>query len=210
MVFAEEASVIGAFAPVYASIVTAWNAAAAPPAMRWVGDSPRVTRVYDVLLGTRTRVAQPIKVDDPSLSEDEAAQIIAQHVHSQLAALSLVPGAWHPTRVIMYNPAINGPMSFWQSGDAARTRTFDTPPGPTNALDTPENPVGPNDQRLRPMTPGESLDDFLRRNTGIGTPPWLWIALAAAGLWYFGGFVKSAGNLLESATEPTPRKPKKA
>lgn len=180
LVSGEELSQLDATSPAAERINSAMRDAEAPPQFTWVGPEPRITRTWDPLAGTRTRVAQPAKVDDPSLDEQSAREVIQNRVYEHLEGIQ----AFRTWRVYVtpYNPAVSGPLSFWQSGQAAVTPTAHDPPSAVSTAPL-DNPVGPTTPQTRPQTASESLEDFLNRvGRGVGNFPWGKVALAGGAL----------------------------
>lgn len=162
MAYSEEASALGdAAAPTAEMINGAFRDVNDPPFLRFVGPGPRITRVSQVLLGTVTRVAQPIKVDDPALDEESARQIVARRLYEKLEALQVLR-SWRQVQVTPYNERVSGPLAFWESGQATRSATINESPTVISTAPS-ENPVGPNDPALRPPSIGEDIEEWARR-----------------------------------------------
>lgn len=124
------------------------------PAMptRWVGPMPRVVRRGSNLAAAQEMdVAWPLLLEPQAGASDTAVAAAQQNrkaiIERQLARISGSPddpaGGWSGVSLVPYAEAVHGPLSWWQSGYAGRTRTFERPPAATEA-DTQENPQGPD------------------------------------------------------------------
>lgn len=148
-ILAEERSITDANAPTWAQILTAFRRArldvGADPG-DWIGPAPRVTRT--AVLGERfaTRAAWlygwpsrgPWQITAP---QPELARALTARVDAELRAVS---SGWAPTVALEYSEQINGPLTWWQSGDAAQTRTRDAFPLGASRLLPDQNPLGPD------------------------------------------------------------------
>lgn len=212
MVEAEETSILDAVtAPTYEEIAGAFRDANDPPAIQFIGPGPRVTRVWNLLRGTITRAAQPVKIDDPSLSEDEARQIVAQRLLARLEAIQL-GRSWNTPQVAPYVPAISGPLAFWQGGDAIRSTTMNDAPSVFSTTPS-ENPVGPNNPALRPLSIGEDLAEYARRvgAAASGLMPVLYLAAGLLAMVYVApAAFRLTGAVVDVGADATPRKRKAA
>lgn len=142
-----------------ASAIQAALASVQIPAAQWVGPRPRITRksIMGALYSWLTTVTNVMAFEGPYSEQGaiDAARLAAQHVNAALARIS---NDWSPVTVTAYREAINGPLSWWQSGQASVTRTqndFLTGLGRT-APD--ENPIGPDSPMARPPTIGEQIN----------------------------------------------------
>lgn len=77
-----------------------------------------------------------------------------------------------------YQSSLNGPLSWWSTGQAARTRTRFAAPGALGLTDAVENPVGPDSAALRPNVP---LDFSLGNTAKILVP----VVIGGLVLWSF-------------------------
>ena len=197
LVSAQNTAISGdAGAPDTDFIYSAFSSTNDLPVIRFVGPAPRITRTWYLVRGTITRAVQPVKVDDPSLSEDEAKQIVAHRLLANLTdnagSVGRFVSGWNTPEVVPYNQAISGPISAWISGAASRSQTVNDPP---SALSTgpADNPYGPNDPGLRPQSPGESLEDYTRHvgNAAKQLMPVLYLAAGALALAYVAPFLLS-------------------
>jgi hypothetical protein len=134
----------------------------------WVG-SPRITRQANLSLSTgrTTHVAWLFQYPESPVTESTVQQCIKAVVDLQLALL----GDWQPSQILSYNPATNGSVDWWASGQAAATHT-------QNAFDlnqqfggtsTIENPTGP--QLATP--PGNLTPPGLPSLDSIKTVAWI-------------------------------------
>ncbi len=91
-------------------------------------------------------------------------------VESQLTdALHGIDAAWQVSST-NYSGAINGDLTWWSSGQAARTRTRFAAPGVFGVAAAVENPVGPDSAALRPATVTETIAEG-GRNVFRGAAP---------------------------------------
>lgn len=117
---------------------------------RWLGPAPRVTRRNDIGEGRfLTTFAWPIDIRAENEIEYNRAAI-----GSGLAEES---PDWSSVTITPYSDLLNGPESFWTSGDANRTRTRDDWSFVLDRTNPPENPVGPADPAVRNPTLGEHV-----------------------------------------------------
>lgn len=115
-----------------------------PVPTRWVGPAPRIVR-----RGTEASAAQETDVAWPLLLEPVAgttdAQVAAAQQNRKVLierALAALSEGWSGATITAYTDALNGPLTWWQSGSSARTRTTDRFPAVTE-IDAQENPQGP-------------------------------------------------------------------
>jgi hypothetical protein len=124
------------------------------PAMptRWIGPMPRVVRRgSDLAARQEMDVAWPLLLE-PQAGFSDASVAAAQQnrkllIERQIARISGSPdepaGGWSGVSLVPYAEAVHGPLSWWQSGYAGRTRTFERQPTATE-VDMQENPQGPD------------------------------------------------------------------
>lgn len=156
----------------------------------WVGPGPRVTRAVADPCAVRTTVAWVVQYNDPpqGISSQqwmlEVIRPIRERLRRTLETAQVVGGEWLMTEATPYNPALNGPISFWQSGEAANTRT-------RNGVDTggqEENRVGPDNAPQ--FQERNTLGDFFKTNA-----PWLvgaGVVVAGAAVLYIGVRISKA------------------
>lgn len=128
----------------------------------------------------RTTFAWPIDIagsNETELAYNRAAIQVAL----QAASPSGI-AAWSQVSLTPYNEALNGPESFWTSGNAARTRTRDDWSTTTDRLLAPDNPIGPDDPSARNPTPGETLDRGTQQIVSVATG--LAVAIGLVGIVY--------------------------
>lgn len=176
LVVTEETSALITSAPAAAAIASALRAARMGPRPDdgdWIGPAPRVTRVAELgaVRGFRTRVAWLYGWpaggpwdERPALAE--LRRLLAERVASKLGELS---GTWRAPEAVAYSAALNGPVRWWETGAAARTRTAQEFPTGAGRLDPVETPDGPDAGR-HPSTVGETIDRTRRRlrRSGVG------------------------------------------
>lgn len=121
------------------------------PGGRWAGPA-RITRTSHLTEAARVRVAAlyvwgepPYDLRAPLRGIDTPADVLRRRVQEELPIVPL--GVWGPVAVGPYLPAVNGPLEWWTSGEAANTRTRDVlgtlagvalPDEPPNGPTTPE------------------------------------------------------------------------
>lgn len=162
-------------APAALSIEAALRAATAGTAAQWIGPRARITRrggVTDNFLHpftsqNVTSVAWLLQIPDGATAA-ALVTTLRQRLDARLQELST---DFAPVRMTAYATAINGPVAWWQSGEASITRTRDEFPALTT--DANENPVGP-DAGTHPTTPGEVLGGAIQPATDLLKPlAWL-------------------------------------
>ena len=138
----------------------------------WVGPGPRVTRAVADPCAVRTTVAWLLRIPEvpPGMDErqwiNESVRPVRERLLRTLETAQVVGGDWLRTEVTDYNPALNGPVSFWESGQAANTRTRNG----VDAGSQEENRVGPdNAEQFRSRTTiGDRLSGALPWVIGVG------------------------------------------
>ena len=154
-----ESSILEVDAPAAAAIRTALAGVAFTNA-EWVGPAARITRrtVVGALHGFLTTVAWVLQVDGPltQAGADAAALANANLVVPALAGLS---SDWSTLAVTPYAPAVNGPLDWWQSGQASVTVTQDDfLTGAQRASVPDDNPVGPNSSAATPPAQTQAIE----------------------------------------------------
>lgn len=170
----------------------------------WVGPRARVVRAWNPFARGKVSVAWlyawpsagPWSQGAPLR---ELSRALADNV---AAALGVVGGSWQ-VATLRYDPALHGPVAWWESGAAAATATRDEWPSLPDGV-AGENPVGPGNaargvEVAAAHTPtaaevlGEALDtaevlaDAAERARQGAASAWPWVAAAVAlGL---GGYV---------------------
>lgn len=162
-------------------ILEAINAVFPPSSATWVGPLPRITRTgtdTGLLLNPiaaadtmpTVHVAWAFYLPDETVNPDAVAQTVVTPLASTLNGISAISGHWTAS-VAPYDTALNGDISFWQSGQAANTVSRDETPtagGPNVANENPVGPVGSPSlfQSLNPFAPpspgGTSAVDALK------------------------------------------------
>jgi hypothetical protein len=124
---------------------------------RWVGPVPRVIRRgSDASAAQETEVAWPLLLEPASTTTDAQVGAAQQNrkalIERALARLSGTAdepaGGWSGASLVTYGEALHGPLTWWQSGAAGRTRTFERFPAVTE-VDAQENPQGPTTADLQ-------------------------------------------------------------
>lgn len=140
----------------------------------WVGPAPRVTRGRFEGCLFSTTAAWLYDVPEATTAEQRytVERDLRERLMTHLRIAQSADGFWQVT-MINYDPALNGSETWWQSGQASRTRTQDSPDsGPT------ENPTGPDDARPAQVT----LADRARSGLDSLSPYTPLIVLGVAGL----------------------------
>ena len=157
VVRATELSVFEVDAPHYGDIQAAFDAAVLRDGGTWAGPV-RVVRTAHV--GERFRTyAVGVYLWEPRTDTrpptGDAAGRLAHSLSAELQRRETING-WQSIDVLPYAAAVNGPLSFWTSGQAAQTITRDTfPTGMMRVTEEAENPLGVT----RPQdTPALALD----------------------------------------------------
>lgn len=152
VVLAETETITRGGAPAANVIARAFRAAAPETSsFGWSGTAPRITRTAEIALrGFKTRAAWigQWPKETTNFRPPMAALVTAmrENVARELGAAA--GGTWTVT-TSTFNEAVNGPLAWWRSGEASRTRTADTQPTITtqawrDIVGGGENPVGPN------------------------------------------------------------------
>lgn len=169
-----------AVAPSSHTIETAF-AKSTVPGGRWAGP-PRITRTSHLTEAARVRVAAvyvwgspPYDLREPLHGVDTPADVLRQKVQENLPIIPL--GVWGPVTIAAYHPEVNGSLAWWQSGEAANTRTRDilgTLAGVALPDETPNGPTTPqNAPPSAPQRAGEAASDAMS-----SLAPWVLAALA--------------------------------
>ena len=123
----------------------------------WVGPSPRITRTAPVGTGFITHVAAVYSIPDNAWTQQHGAYIRARLVEAVTASLRQVSNDFSQATLSPFAVAINGPLSWWTSGQAAVTQTRDEFPLIGGRLDPNENPIGPTSAATHPGTASDAL-----------------------------------------------------
>lgn len=131
---------------------------AAPPLpTAWIGPVPRVVRRgSDLSAVQEADVAWPLQFATDAAHTDSMVAAAQQNrrlqIERALARLSGSPedpaGGWSGVSLVPYTEELHGPVTWWQSGMAGRTRTFERYPG-VGEVDMQENPQGPTSADLQ-------------------------------------------------------------
>ena len=164
---------------------------------RWIGAEPRIVRRTDAtsFRGYETVVTWPVQFTDDYQLADRI-EILANNVKESLRnSNSGLPSDWGQVYLRPYNEGVNGPLSFWTSGEASTSaQTRDMARWGAGRLTLPEEyPYGPNDLQARDPTPVETAEQLaervreqVRRNLQTAADS-LWylvpVAVIGVGLW---------------------------
>ena len=111
----------------------------------WVGPAPRVTREKFLTQGYRTRVVWLLRFPDDQWNRDHQEYLLRLALEAIAARSQQLSQDWETPHAQPYSPALNGPVSWWESGQAARTRTSVVEPAVWDQYTMPvENPIGPD------------------------------------------------------------------
>lgn len=129
-----------------------------PVPTAWVGPVPRVVRRGDnASAAQETDVAWILQLATGDAAFTDAMVAAAQRnrklqIEAALARISGTPedpaGGWSGVSMHPYAEALHGPLTWWQSGYAGRTRTFERYPA-VGEVDMQENPQGPTTEDLQ-------------------------------------------------------------
>ena len=164
LITATERSLTAANAPTADAIQRAFSAARiGVDGSHWVGVGPRVTRQAGVPHLTTTAAGLYVW---PSTVLVPPVQALVDAVTRQLATVS---STWSPVTPYPYREAVNGPLTWWESGEASVTRTRDNFPFNAGHLDAAENPVGPTSTATHPTTTSDAGGALLREGNDLLT-----------------------------------------
>lgn len=111
----------------------------------WVGPAPRVTREKFLTQGYRTRVTWLLRFPDDQWNRDHQEYLLRLALDAITARIQQLSLDWETPHAQPYAVALNGPVSWWESGQAARTRTSVVEPAVWDQYTMPvENPIGPD------------------------------------------------------------------
>jgi hypothetical protein len=152
-------------------ITTEWRAALRAQNSRllsWVGEQPRVTRLGGLTEQYSIRVAWPLKLTGNVANPEAHVRNMVAEMNNHINAWDFDPGLpvigtptpnWSPAVVTRYLPAINGPLSWWETGLATRS-SLTMNRASTASAERAENPIGPDDATTRiGGAPGSREDD---------------------------------------------------
>lgn len=215
VISAEERSALIGNGPSYTAITAAMREARLGQREadgNWIGTGPRVTRTATIgeRFGTFATWLYGFPASGPwnpttTALPSETVELLRSNVQAKLNDLTI---GWQPVRALAYNPAINGPISWWTetrpaSPAASITRTRDIFPTEFGRLDDAENPLGPTTSLTHPTSPGQAARDAAKGASDI--LPWI-LGIAAVG----GGVYVAANYFQWSSTRALlagPRRP---
>ncbi len=153
------------------SITSAWRNAPQNVAWgQWVGPAPRITRGRFDQCIQQVNTSWLFEYPDPSqvLDVDQERQYdeviwnnLRERLESTLRQASNGNG-WNVSRV-PYAANLHGDIeAFWRSGEASRTRTYQSPDSGDR-----ENPVGPNDVHPPEVSLADRAGSWMAQNKGI-------------------------------------------
>jgi|JI10StandDraft_1071094.scaffolds.fasta_scaffold04525_19 hypothetical protein len=144
----------------------------APTVQSWgsyVGPAPRITRGRFDQCVNQVNASWLFEYPEPSsqLSPDELTQyddIIRRNLQERLQSTlrdATAGGGWMLS-FLPYSPSLHGSRDWWASGEASRTRTYQSAD-----LGDRENPVGPNSVHPPEVGPTDALRQWIANNKGI-------------------------------------------
>lgn len=144
----------------------------APTVQSWgafVGPAPRITRGRFDQCVNQVNASWLFEYPEPSsqLSADELSQyddIIRRNLQERLQSTlreATAGGGW-TLSFLPYSSALHGTREWWSSGDASRTRTYQSAD-----LGDRENPVGPNDVHPPEVGASDALRQWVSNNKAI-------------------------------------------
>ncbi len=180
-------SILVTSAPTATSLDDGFSAAmngirgAADTDTQWLAPRPRIVRWFETaaLHANITSACNVAKVPNAGIATNLRLSLQARF------------GDAMDIQVIDWTPALNGPLTFWTSGEASITRTRDVFPELGGRADAFQNPIGPDSIASRPGTLVEGLNRLgeaaARAGAGVATAaalPLLTVALALGGAWF--------------------------
>lgn len=111
----------------------------------WIGPGPRVVRFQTSSVSAYQTHATWVAFWPDTDFTRERFEWLEQHLVQVLSQnLKAITGSsdWSPVIEAPYEPAVNGPVDFWKSGQATATRTRDVSGGTLTGAH--ENPLGPD------------------------------------------------------------------
>lgn len=177
VVFGEERSILLATAPSAAEVTTALGRIAQSDSLgRFAGPGPRITRTAPIGGRFTTKVAWLFALPE-GLSDAQFQQRRAALTREATDALeSITASNWVQVGTSVYEPTVNGPVSWWTSGQATITRTRESFPETAERFTSPENPIGPT----TPLTTTMSIGGAVEQATSSLTMPLLIVGGLAA------------------------------
>lgn len=120
----------------------------------WVGPRARVTRQAIIGSGFQTDAAYLYGWPDNDFVTQHLDYMRQQLLAQVQQALSASSSDW-TVNLEAFAPAVNGDVSWWQSGQASITQTRTTFPTGGGRTDAAENPTGPTTPLTHPSTVGD-------------------------------------------------------
>ena len=112
-----------------------------------------------------------------------------------------IGSSWEPADVAPYNVAVNGPMNFWESGEASNTLTRNE----TRAGIVDQNPVGPDTAATTPTGLLPGVAGGLTMKGAADIVPWIGAAAVALSVAYVVSKFVSSPSPRREAPPATPR-----
>ena len=200
----------------FANAITASNAAIQAAngngSVAFLSPQARIVRSFNTgaLRANVTRATNVLVVNaaDPATAQN-IATVVGTQLDTQLASV----GNWQPTLVTVFDPAVNGDLSWWTcqgvaltaaATDAcsAVTQTRDAFPELAARLQANENATGPTTALTHPQTVGTALGNL---GTGLGNAA---TSVASAGMWV--AAAAAVGVVLVLAVKHQPSKTQEA
>lgn len=194
VVHATERSVFDTGAPPADQIIQRLRSVGPTQGGHWVGPAPRIVKIIRTgnYRAWETHVAWVYAWPD---TVNRAA--VETNLQTAVARILGVGDSDWTVAIESYSPVINGPITWWEAGQAAQTRTRDQFATATGRLDPDENPTGPTTPLTHPRAPIDLVPNV--PNTGdlkvLGA-----IAIGVLGLIYLGPAIGAAAK--RSASKP--------
>lgn len=166
----------------------------------WVGPSPRITRgrfdpcIHQVHAAWLLAYPDP----DPSFSADDRSRyddVIRRELRERLSATMRAADAGGPGwdfSFLPYDETLYGPVSWWESGEAARTRTYQSPDSGAR-----ENATGPDSVHPEEIGAMDALSRWVREHkmivVGAGVLTGLGVAAYLIGKAMDAGLIRGPG-----------------
>lgn len=176
----------------------------------WIGPAPRVTREKFLTQGYRTRVTWLVRFPDDDWNRQHGPYVLQNVIDNVNARLRTQSTDWETAHAQPYAASLNGPISWWESGLAARTRTSVVDPAMWERFTMPvENPIGPD---TREQSRLQEAGTATLSDPAWATARWA-LVVGASGValygafwaitrWGSGGTAMSIGRGARAAMEP--------
>lgn len=203
-----ELSILPGNMPLYENIGIAFRQALLNALGTWLSPSPRVVRRADITSARGFETVATNVIDLPDSSLAERIDMLAQNLEGYLDAgdTGVTPN-WGAVFIRPFNESLNGPPTFWSSGDAANTatRSYARWRPDQRVLLPDENPYGPDAAARRDPTPAESAEELakkVRQQVSSNLSTLFWWGLGIGGVY----LAVTEGPAIVRAISARPRK----